>query len=61
VRREALWMPGLKALHGSGVIISNIAIGPAPHGSERRREHCFTVLASIAVIPGMNKIVGQST
>jgi hypothetical protein len=38
---------------------SNIAIGPAPHRSGRRREHCSAVLASIAVIPGMNKIVSN--
>jgi hypothetical protein len=36
---------------------SNIAIGPAPHWSGRRREHSSIVLASIALIPGTNKIV----
>jgi hypothetical protein len=34
---------------------SNIAIGPVPHRSGRRRERCSPVLASIVVIPGMRK------
>jgi hypothetical protein len=38
---------------------SNIAIGPAPHWSGRRRKHSSIVLASIAVIPGTNKIVSN--
>jgi hypothetical protein len=33
---------------------SNIAIGPAPHRSGRRKEHSSIVLASVAVIQGMN-------
>jgi hypothetical protein len=37
----------------------NIAMGPAHHRRGRRREHSSIVLASVAVIPGMNKIVSS--
>jgi hypothetical protein len=52
---EAIMLP----VEGYQLSHSNIAIGPAPHRSLGRREHCSTVLASIAVIPGMNKIVSN--
>jgi hypothetical protein len=41
------------------ITMDHIAIGPAPHWSGRRREHSSIVLASIAVIPGTNKIVSN--